>query len=108
MDPRIATSDLKKTLGVSAVDLGSVKVLGTSKCCSILNKDAVCPFKKEAHSSPCLYLVENEEGRVTLKCHGKKDGCDKKYKQILSRRPQGFNFVGLGIEEKSKAIGDKK
>ena len=101
MDSRIATSDLlKKTLGVSTVNLGSVKVLGTSKCCSILNKDAKCPFKGEAHSSPSLYLVENDEGRVTLKCH-KKNGCEKKYKQILSRRPQGFNFVGL-------AIGDKK
>lgn len=98
MDSRIATSDLlKKTLGVSTVNLGSVKVLGTSKCCSILNKDAKCPFKGEAHSSPSLYLVENNEGRVTLKCHGKKHGCNRKYKQLLSKRPQKFNFVGLGL-----------
>ena len=95
MDPRISKSNLPEILGVSAVELGPVKKLGSSKCCSIKNPAAVCPFKGESHSGTCLYLVENDEGRVTLKCHGKKHGCDRRYKEILPRRARGFSFVGL-------------
>lgn len=99
MDPRIASSSLAATLGVDAVLLGPVKEFGNYKCCSILNASAVCPFKGESHSGTCLYLVENEEGKVSLKCHGKKDGCDRKFKQILPRRAREFSFVGLDKKE---------
>ena len=90
------TPSLTNILG-AAPEYGPTKELDGGYRCTTL-KGACCPFKGEQHSSGNpVYITEAPDGSVRLKCFSQK--CKGKIKNVVSRKPQPFNFVGLEKKE---------